>query len=75
MKKKKEKVLEKGEQELEVLTAFDFNVIRFNQFHFRINNRLDIWPSTRKSYDIISKRRNTYTDLIKYVKTHFKHHV
>lgn len=65
--------LTKGYAALEILVANDFSVHPFSDIHFRINNRLDIWPSTKRFYDIRSHRKGIYSDdLTEFVTEHFK---
>lgn len=68
--KRLEKVrnLEKAEEILAVLVAYDFEVKQFSKFHFRINHRLDIWPSSKKAYDIVLHRKFVYSDLEEFIK-------
>ena len=65
--------LKQGESELEQLVAFDYEVFQFSEYHFRINNRLDVWPSTHKWYDTRNKQKGMYKgSLFKFVKEHTK---
>lgn len=60
--------LKEGEEALEILVAFDYRVIQFSPVHFRINERLDVWPSTKRWYDQKTFRKGAYDDLVKMVK-------
>ena len=57
-----------AEDELEALVSFDYSVVQFTEWHFRINGRLDIWPPRRKYYDNKSMRKGTYSTLKDLVK-------
>lgn len=61
-KSKKRADLKKGEEDLEILVALDYQVQQFSEYHFRINNRLDIWPSSKK-WCLPGQKSGTYTDL------------
>lgn len=61
---KKRKNLENGIELLDVLVAHDFSVVQFSPFHFRVNDRLDVWPSTKKWFDRNTQRKETYNNLI-----------
>lgn len=60
--------LNAGKEALENLVSWDYEVHQFSDYHFRINRRLDIWPSTRKYYDTKTHRKGVYEDLEKFVK-------
>jgi hypothetical protein len=64
--------LKKGEEELEILVARDYEVRQMSEYHFRINGRLDVWPSTRKWYDLRSRRKGSYKSLAALAKEHLK---
>lgn len=40
--------LSDGAKDLEILVALDYQVIPFSEYHFRINNEMDVWPSSKK---------------------------
>lgn len=65
-KKKKENLLASYEV-FEILAAYDLSIHQFSPFHFRINNRLDIWPSSKKAYDIRRAASFMYDDLVEFV--------
>jgi len=74
MKLTKQINLREGEIAFEMLVAFDYKVEQKNEYHFRINERLDVWPSTKKTYDIKSGRKYQYKDtkdLINYVRKNY----
>lgn len=71
-KQQRQRNLTSGEEALEILVAEDFKVEQFSEYHFRINNRLDVWPSSKKSYDIKSGEKQGYTDLLRFVRFHFR---
>lgn len=72
MKQTKRSNLIAGESALENLVAWDYTVHQFNESHFRINNRLDVWPTTKKYYDTKTQRRGTYDELESFVKNFLK---
>lgn len=63
--------LSEGEKMLEILVAEDFQVVQFSEYHFRIEGRLDIWPSTRKWYDKKTMRKGSYGNLIPFIRKFF----
>lgn len=60
--------LNAGKEALEVLVAHDYEVYQLSEYHFRINRRLDIWPSSKKWYDLKTTAKGQYEDLEKFVK-------
>lgn len=62
--------LNASKEALEVLVAHDYEVYQLSEYHFRINRRLDIWPSSKKWYDLKTMAKGQYEDLEKFVK-HF----
>lgn len=60
--------LESGKSALEVLVAYEYAVYQLSEYHFRINRRLDIWPSSKKWYDLKTMMKGQYEDLEKFVK-------
>ncbi len=71
MKKNKEINWENGTTALEKLVAWDFKVQAFSDVHFRINGRLDVWPTTRKWYDTRNHKKGHYPELESFVKSYF----
>lgn len=61
--------LKAGEAALEILVAMDYRVEQFSSYHFRVNERLDYWPSTHVWYDQKTLRKGFATDIITLVKT------
>lgn len=61
--------LSAGKEALEILVAYDFEVYQLSDYHFRINNRLDIWPSSKKWYDLKTGMKGEYGDLEKFTKS------
>lgn len=59
---------EKGLEALDNLVAFDYTIKPFSDIHFRINGRLDVWPSTKSWYDLKTQRKGKYEELEKFVK-------
>lgn len=37
-------------EELEILEAHDYKILHFSEYHFRINDKLDVWPTARKYF-------------------------
>lgn len=69
----KKRIWEEGLDALECLVAWDFKVQPFSAIHFRVNDRLDLWPSTRKWYDTKSHRKGSWEgDLEEFVKSYLK---
>lgn len=66
--------LHQGQSALEILVALDFQVHQFSEYHFRIGGRLDVWPSSRKFYDIKSHQKGVYDNLERFVQKHFRQH-
>lgn len=64
--------LNDGKTALEILVALDFSVDQKSEYHYRINHRLDVWPSSKKFYDIKNHRKGTYDDLRTLVVSHFE---
>ncbi len=64
----KENNLRKGEEDLEILVAWDYRVEQLSEYHFRINERLNVWPSTKKFYDANSQKKGKYETLSGLVK-------
>lgn len=61
-----------GTEALESLIAWDYQVHPFSDIHFRINRRLDVWPSTKKWYDLKTHRKGEYQELEIFVKQYLK---
>lgn len=60
--------LEKGKEALEILVSWDYAVEQFSEYHFRINSRLDVWPTSKKWYDRKTGRKGEYEELESFVK-------
>lgn len=58
--------------EFDILAAYDHEILQLSHYHFRINRRLDVWPSTQKAYDILSHEKFTYDDLVDFVMERFQ---
>lgn len=65
----KRKNWEEGTEALENLVSYDYEVHSFSDIHFRINRRLDVWPSTKRWYDHKSMRKGEYQNLEAFVKS------
>ena len=63
--------LEQGYEELDILAALDFKVTEFSEYHHRINDRLDVWVSTKRWHDRARQTSGDYTDLVELVKKIF----
>jgi hypothetical protein len=63
MKAAKFQNLQQGKTDLETLVAYDYTVEQFSDYHFRINGRLDVWPSSRRYYDQKTQRKGEYNSL------------
>ncbi len=50
------------EDQLEILNSFDYSISNLTPFHIRINNTLDVWPSSRKAYDIKAHGHGSWRD-------------
>lgn len=61
MKKKRYDTSELDEH-LEILNAHDYSIIQLSPYHYRINGRLDIWPTSRKAYDIRAQGHGDWSD-------------
>jgi len=67
-RRRKRANLSKGEAELEELVAFDYQIVQLSPYHFRINGRLDVWPSSKRWWDRRTFRKGGYDDLVSFVK-------
>lgn len=45
------------QEEWDILAAYDMHIAQLSEYHFRIDGHLDVWPTSRKAYDIISHRK------------------
>lgn len=64
--------LKEGEDALERLVARDIRVVQLSEYHFRINGRLDVWPSSGKYYDIKNGAKGTCSKLFPFVMEYIK---
>ena len=64
----KKQNLEEGKDALERLVAWDYTVQQFSEIHFRVNGRLDVWPSTKKWWDSRRNVTGVYDELESFVK-------
>lgn len=67
-KETKKKNWQEGTEALEILVAQDYEVQAFSDIHFRINRRLDVWPSTKKWWDSRKNKTGVYDELVKFTK-------
>ncbi len=58
------------EEKIDILIAQDYRVHRFTRYHYRIADRLDIYPRNKRWHEILTMRRGTYSDLINFVQDH-----
>lgn len=71
--KTKKRNWQRGTEALDNLVSFDFKVHAFSDIHFRINDRLDVWPSTKRWYDLKTGRKDNYEELERFVKSFFNY--
>lgn len=71
-KQKKQNLAEAANQ-WDILAAYDHTIVQLSPYHFRIDGRLDVWPSTKKAYDTISHVKYEYEDLVELVMTKYYH--
>jgi len=52
--------------DIEALQALGYEVKEFTPTHFRINDKLDIWPTTKfkKYHQVVSGERGGYEDIV-----------
>jgi hypothetical protein len=55
-----------------IQNEYGLEVKWLSQWHCRIENVLDIWPTAKKFYDLETKARGTYPDLRRFVLTRFE---
>lgn len=67
-KLQKQRNLETGYEEMDILAAYDYQITEFSGYHYRINDRLDVWPSSKKWYDKTLNSGGTYETLMQLVK-------
>lgn len=61
--------LRQGEEELQILVAQDYRVEQLSEWHFRINERLNVWPSSKKWHDPNTQKNGRYETLAELVKS------
>jgi hypothetical protein len=59
---KKKFSLDGLQEQLDILAAYDYHIIQFSKFHYRIEGRLDFWPTRRSAYDILSRCHGYWED-------------
>lgn len=60
-------------KKIEALGGKGYSIQKFTSFHFRINNKVDVWPSTGRYWVLGSKVKGKYYDidsLLKKIKTY-----
>ena len=63
--------LDEGMEMLEILVAYDFRVVQYSDYHFRVNEQLNIYPSTKTWHDAKSNAKGHYLDLVPFVRDYF----
>ncbi len=61
--------------QLGVLVAHDYEVVEFSENHYRINGELDVWPTTKRAYNIKTHQRFNFrfSDVATFVLTALPH--
>lgn len=62
------------EEDIEILIAFDYRIIEFSEYHFRVNDKLDIWPTQRKYFMHGGHQAYSYhpQNLVEFVRDQFE---
>lgn len=55
-----------------LINEFGLEVERLSPYHVRIEKRLDIWPTTNRWYDLVTKEKGTYPDLLRFIIKRFE---
>lgn len=50
-------------KKIEALQGKGYQVKKFNDFHFRINNKIDVWPSTGRYWLINTKIKGKFFNI------------
>lgn len=69
MKNSKETTYNDGLADIEQLKAKGHKVLKLNDWQFRINGMLDIWPSTSKFHMLKSNKRGNYRNLVEWIES------
>lgn len=51
------------DDDMDILAAHDYEIMKFQDTHFRVNGILDVWPSSRKAYWIKAHGHEDYRDI------------
>jgi len=58
---------ELGTKEIMKLSKMGYQIEALNDFHFRINNTLDLYPTNRRFHNICTNQRGYYGELVLFV--------
>jgi hypothetical protein len=58
-------------EEIEQLKSLGYQIKKFTDYHYRINDILDVWPSKRKFHSIPTDERGNYDTLLSLVNAFF----
>lgn len=61
-KRNKHYDIENLRQEFLYLVQLGYSIKQFNEYHYRINNELDLWPETRKSFNVKTYHKESFAD-------------
>lgn len=64
--------LEDAKDAFEILTAFDYDCRKCDEFHFKVNGHLNIYPTTKCFYDEKYHDKGMYDDLVYFVRYRFE---
>lgn len=68
-KQQKKQNLRENEFDVSKLVAlYECEIKQMSEYHFRINDRVDFWPSSKKWWDKKTGRKGDYEDLVDFVK-------
>mgnify|MGYP006921294814 CR=1 FL=1 len=54
------------------LVSLGYNVKRFTEYQFRVNDRVDVYPVNRRWHDIKENKRGDYEDIFAFCEKFFK---
>ncbi len=66
-----ERVIDRTSQ-IASLKKDGFDIEQKSAFHFRVNGRLDLWPTHNRYHDIRENKRGGYGDVVMFVREFFK---
>jgi hypothetical protein len=64
--------LPKRTEALLALRAEGYEIEKKTEYHFRVNGRLDVWPTHNRYHDIRTGKRGGYPDIVRFIKRFFK---